>query len=1532
MSTDTPKAEESTNDMNVNQPIDTTVTTEPALEPEPVEEKVLRGLIILPPLQKAGTQNERDERADGIPLPPIRPEEPVASIRAALQEVCGYAHLTNYRLVVEDAKEEESDGAVPPPSKVSVAGEPSPYTGPNAVVSVPMSLRALQNDGEKGAITSVENASVDSNNRVLDDFGDLSLLDANGLLTDGSAFRVVLERYDAATVRDHVMRLRALLDGNAPTTLSLGGPGAAGAEEEEEELAPVTIGDEDVPADKTADAKDGEAESSETNGYKDGRIGANGDKSKDKKEKDDVVTKMPPPDMPVFLDDKPVHPDTNDLKHFFYYACGEDPSLYLDDTKRLDSQGVNGRTKAKKKGKKKSSKGNVSGGSETSEETLRDLIPRLNELEEKTRVPCSIRYSGFHPPPRFRQLMGDIAYLEVTFPDGETNVITCTPLGFYVNGSSVIEGKHKFDPTPIQEPCFSHDLLDCLVQFSKSFAVAWQEAVTTANVRNELTAKINEDGPFLSFFRVATRGDFSGYKTPAVASAAEGIDALINVPSWLVPVPRAELDSAGSWNRNCEHNFNPARTEHDLSNSFGVDLRGGSTRDWNEELQVAREMPTASLMERIDRARLLNKVLTDFGEAAIQGVKAICDGQVSSMNPNEPARSQVFLHNNIFFSRAIDGGVETFKVARGDRAARKSASRDLSCLGVLHRMERTDLHTLATVLVDFLGTRYVCQSILPGILNGEKTHTLLYGTVEAGMPLVWDKEMHEILEQTIGKGLLIATRPIPREPLTESRAAEVDEAKSAFPLYLEMKANMEEKKQEGDLSPTVELCAPIEMKGIRGSDQRKYVLDVTRLSPRDANWIPNEKGGTGCWEAVGKKGNKIPEKLDDDEWAVAFLRSELVTSFAQKKMTTFLAEKKEKLEKENAKTTDEEDDEAKKAEKEALEAEKLEYLKSLRFNVNVFLPDIKSLEGIDDAAFQQMKKDEEMVREAATYLWEDIIPGLTAEIRQGVLQTIPHDGKSVTELMHQRGINCRYLGRLAMLALVEEEKDIQEEEALKQGKALKMERRKMPLFWLELLECEMIARAAKHILDLYVSADGATVASSPAQTIASFLSALVSECEETAAQTEIRMGKLGKGEPDEDEFAALTVFDAGGNGDAAPHPIRGRFEVWKDIEEEIGRRFRYSLTLYNRPGKNSRAIYVSLLRRICQRTGVRLMARSYDLGGKCFCGDGSVGFQIAASHPITALDIVDIIPLMKHAAAHGEGFVPCGAGPGLGLPPLHISLLDARNAVEAAHIHHSKKSLSRALDLAQEAASLYQRVTDTPAHPGIVRCMDLMAAILFDAGEPELAASNGARALGLLVQVSGFDSPDVINLHFVLFQFYATANKPAKAVKHIRAAIYLMDLVGGPHHFELSNAYHKCGSVYHGLNDLKTAKIFFDEAAQRESPDRFLEGVINKSAASIHAALEDYKVAVANEKRAYQLFSVLLGPNHDFTKQSDAALKRLMKAAVDQGSRMAKVQNIKKEEEAAAAIAHEIEAEEAAKDEKRRKNKNGQKKKNKSKK
>jgi hypothetical protein len=70
----------------------------------------------------------------------------------------------------------------------------------------------------------------------------------------------------------------------------------------------------------------------------------------------------------------------------------------------------------------------------------------------------------------------------------------------------------------------------------------------------------------------------------------------------LVPLPRV-LNEDNPWSQNSLHEYNPSRTEEDLTSCFGLDVRMGPARDWNEELQSAREMPTRTQLERIERAR-----------------------------------------------------------------------------------------------------------------------------------------------------------------------------------------------------------------------------------------------------------------------------------------------------------------------------------------------------------------------------------------------------------------------------------------------------------------------------------------------------------------------------------------------------------------------------------------------------------------------------------------------------------------------------------------------------------------------------------------------------------------------------------------------------------------------------------------------------------------------------------------------------------------------------------------------------------------
>ncbi|GKY97619.1 hypothetical protein MPSEU_000720300 [Mayamaea pseudoterrestris] len=1429
----------------------------------------VKGLMILPPRQ----QTKPTTAVPVLALPPVRADELVHAVKAALAEVVGLAHITNYRFELE--RDAPSDTI---PWKAELI---SPYTGKDAVISLPAGIKAYEKDK-----TNSINQTL-----ALDEYGDVS---SAGVLRDGIAFGIVLLRYDAATVFEHVLRLRSLLQGSAPCIVELV------SSDELPKNEPVVETEKDEPL---SDGKE--------------------------------QPKKPLPALPDFLEWK-----SDNLKDYYYLVCGEDRKLYHD---KSDTAATSKALKKKKKGK------NVSATTDDSpviseEQDLREKIPRWNQLDEQCLVKCQIRHSGFHPPPASRKWIGDLAYYEFAMPDTPVLHITATVNGFYINQSTTENGKYYFDPSPNSNPCYSHALLDCLLQASTIFSRAWEKALIASKERAELNRDLNLARPHLSLFRVAVRGDFGGLSTSAAAaSAIQSFDATVQSPSWLVPVPRINSsEETAFWSLNHLHPYQVARMEEDLMKSFGIDLRSGGSRDWNEEFQLAREMPTSTQIERIERARLLYKLMAEFGEASVLGVKAIADGQIAPMNPNESMRTQVYLHNNIFFSRAVDAGPDTFKLHTGDKAARKQANRDIQCNQALYRLESTGISTLATVLIDYFGMRYVCQSVLPGILVGDKSHTLILGAVESTFPLRRSDDLQSVLEEKIAGPMMLSSRPVFREPLTESRLSEIEAAKRDMPPLVPGIFLPTPEKEVLEPNETMPTCLPLEAKGIMGSDQRHYVLDIGRFTPRDANWLPKSVGGTGKFENTrtgnGKVSRLIPASLEDDEWALCVLRPELVHRYSQMLISKYLRERHAKeidakslqlagnlLESDAAEAVTDGASNGSADGKDLTENGKHEfvlteddvaYIQSIRFNVNVFLPAVKSFKGTDQHAAELIAADEERARDAANFLWGEVLPKIIQTVIEGSVQ-LPADGKTLTEFLHRNGVNCRYLGQLAVMSLEQETQDSKVTAAIQDRKVMSgMPRKTLSKYWLELLECEMVARAAKHVLDGYLQECGNVAIAQPAQTIASFLSALVSEAEESAAQTEARLSKRQSEEPDDDDFASLTISGLGGGGDAMLIPVRTRSEVWADIEVEVARRFRYTLTLYNSGNRSRRARYTALLRRVCQRTGVRLITRNYDLGAKCLCSGGDThGGQLARSYPISPVDVVDIIPLVKHTAAFNEGFSPCSAWP-VTLPPLQISLQDARAALERAHAQTGARELSRGLELAQEACTLFQRVTETPNHPGVVEAVELMATIFHEAGDLPLAIAHGDKALSLTIQTGGFDSVNVVASHLNLFHVHYSARNLDRAVKHLRAAMYLHETMAGANHFECFSSLSKLGGIYsipeYDGQYLNSALRCYEEALKRDSSDRFNEGVTAKQFAKALAQAGNYEDAVKWETKAYDFLGAFLGNKHTWTKESKAELTSYAKSAAERGSRSLHAIKLVEEEAKAEAIAADLLAAEAA--------------------
>jgi hypothetical protein len=132
---------------------------------------------------------------------------------------------------------------------------------------------------------------------------------------------------------------------------------------------------------------------------------------------------------------------------------------------------------------------------------------------------------------------------------------------------------------------------------------------------------------------------------------------------------------------------------------------------------------------------------------------------------------------------------------------------------------------------------------------------------------------------------------------------------------------------------------------------------------------------------------------------------------------------------------------------------------------------------------ETVTKDEELVKEISLFLWDHVLPMITKQIREG--EFFPRDCNSMISYLHRMGINIRYCGQLAKLAIEQEKED---SDLFLQGR---QRVHSMPFYWLEFLIIEMIARSVKYLLNKKLR-DNLNLSSSPALTIASLLNHVLS--------------------------------------------------------------------------------------------------------------------------------------------------------------------------------------------------------------------------------------------------------------------------------------------------------------------------------------------------------------------------------------------------------------------------------------------------------
>ena len=967
----------------------------------------------------------------------------------------------------------------------------------------------------------------------------------------------------------------------------------------------------------------------------------------------------------------------------------------------------------------------------------------------------------------------------------------------------------KFDPFPKPPPknAAAHSLFSLISILSQSFNKSF-EALLEAN---------NKRDPLANF-----------QLTNAIPSSP-----------WLVAPTATSLSS---------HQPDITRTQETFLLS-GVE-NTETLRDWNEEIQSTRELSRDTIQDRVFRERLMSKIFAEFNEAAARGAIMVARGEVAPLNPTENKDAQIFVYNNVFYSFGADG-VGTFTSEGGDEAARVAVGKDVGGVKAVNQLDIAGLATPGTIIVDYLGKRLVAQSIVPGIFKQREAeeHQVDYGGVE-GRDVIAQNEAFVPTFSQVSKALKVKKHPV---------------------------WDKEGKKHV--------LEGSVETKGLIGTDGRKYILDLYRLTPLDIGWLEEH-----CKDAeeplTESQSRNYPHRMTT-------LRPELVEAYWRYKLGEYVqAEAKgrktstktdapvtigngaggsqvnglEKINGEHQAATEKSPDQKEKTAERSSEEDRIDISAfSLMLNPDVFCGQIPQT----DEEKEEWANDEREVRAVCAYLHEKAIPEMIQELKEGEVG-FPMDGQSLSQLMHRRGVNLRYLGKLACLTQDESTR----------LRALK-----------ELTVQEMVARAFKHVAYRYLKHVPMVFT---ANCICHLLNCLLGT----------GLNESPKAHVDDD----LRGFYSGADysfTEVTPHSLKREMELQTQI--------RYQYVLDDAWTHDLR--HLQLLRSIALKLGLQLTARDYHFTSemptdteqskpdKEGVANGPMAHSGVNGHahgsangkkkrknggrtpPVrngsdapskqstfSPEDIANILPIIKDACPR--------------------SAL-AEEALEGGKTSMMQNQKDLGQELLLESLTLHEQIYGI-LHPEVARVYHQLAMLYYQLDEKNAAIELAHKAVIISERTLGIDSNETILSYLNLALFEHGNRNTTVALACVRHALELWKIIYGFKHPDSITTLNNAAVMLQQLQFYPESRQWFEKSLA------ISEEVSGKQSVNTATLLfqlaqalvldQDHKGAVHRMREAYSIFLSKLGPDDPNTKESERWLEQLTSNAVSMAKHAKDVQ------------------------------------------
>ncbi|EJD73915.1 eukaryotic translation initiation factor [Loa loa] len=829
---------------------------------------------------------------------------------------------------------------------------------------------------------------------------------------------------------------------------------------------------------------------------------------------------------------------------------------------------------------------------------------------------------------------------------------------------------------------------------------------------------------------------------------------------------------------------------------------------------------------------------------------AVVDGNVVAINPADEPRTHMYIWNNIFFSLGFDVK-DHYKELGGDAAAHAATSNDLQGVRAYAQLDNAKLFTLGMVIVDYKGFRVTAQSIIPGILEREQEQSVVYGSVDFGKTVVSSEEYHDLL----------------------SKPAE------------QLKILPHEVYNGKDDGKIIKLCSSFETKGIVGNDLRHYILDLLRTFPPDVNYLEDAEvtdickangyprafphklaslrqelieafvecrylmfiriaayhvqqtrlgllateDDDGTNEAKQKedailKVDRFSETMQEDA-IINQIKSEIVADMKVDEMPLLETETAKKIMKEAIDNDEKKADGLDKEISEQIMAKAAKAVGSIRtdafdirFNPDCYCSTVRHAENEDIA------KQRRLVAEAAEFLIVQQLPNFVRDCLQRTI--MPLDGASLSDSLHSRGINIRYLGKLTQY--------IQSIQRLTYLKVICI--------------TELLCRCAKHIFRSYLQP---VSSAHTATAVSHFLNCLLSPSTEpiTSSNEEMSLSIIGV-KKSRSSKRRKQINNGGKENDDWVQMSSNR--LWERVKSDADFYYAFKINEENVDAYLSTTGIqkISFLRRFAQIVGIQMLLRDYNLeAGKksqLFVEDDIQGLYCQAKH---------VDPKAVDA---------------------HSLFLSGQTKVQQGH-------LRAGFDLVLESLNLMNTVYGA-MHSDMVKCMRLLARLSYILGDPPEALSQQHKATLMSERCNGLDSANTVIEYLNLAHFSFANLHIAAALKLLYRARYLLLLIHGENHPFMAEIDGNIGVILYAVQEFDDALKFLQNALKLHQtymePQTLKTALIYHLLARTYSCRGDFRTALQMERETFTIYSKTFGNDHEKTKESSECLKHLTQQAV----------------------------------------------------